>query len=68
MKSETETTKTVHPPRPEEVRCGCGSLLARIRKEGIELKCRRCKAKSLIPLGSIAGDIRLKWPGVLQGG
>jgi hypothetical protein len=28
---------------PLECRCGCGSLLARLRPDGVELKCRRCK-------------------------
>lgn len=28
---------------PHECRCGCGSLLARLRPDGVELKCRRCK-------------------------
>ncbi|HEX9051198.1 MAG TPA: hypothetical protein VF841_11765 [Anaeromyxobacter sp.] len=27
----------------EDVRCGCGSLLARVVDGAIELKCRRCK-------------------------
>jgi phage FluMu protein Com len=27
----------------EEVRCGCGSLLARVVEAAVELKCRRCK-------------------------
>jgi phage FluMu protein Com len=26
-----------------ESRCACGSLLARLTAEGVELKCRRCK-------------------------
>lgn len=26
-----------------ESRCACGSLLARLTDEGVELKCRRCK-------------------------
>lgn len=33
----------------EDVRCLCGSLVAKVRKEGIELKCRRCKRVALIP-------------------
>lgn len=33
-----------------QLRCGCGSLMARITSEGIELKCRRCKKIYLIPL------------------
>ncbi len=27
----------------EDVRCGCGSLLARVVDGEVELKCRRCK-------------------------
>jgi hypothetical protein len=36
------------PPRDSrpavagEIRCGCGSLLARVLPDGVELKCRRC--------------------------
>ncbi len=26
-----------------ELRCGCGSLLARVVEDAVELKCRRCK-------------------------
>ncbi len=33
-----------------EVRCGCGSLLARLVKDHLELKCRRCKRAWLIPV------------------
>ena len=29
--------------RGRESRCACGSLLARLTAEGVELKCRRCK-------------------------
>lgn len=32
------------PKRPwQETRCLCGSLLARLRPDGVELKCHRCK-------------------------
>lgn len=27
----------------DDVRCGCGSLLARVVDGAVELKCRRCK-------------------------
>lgn len=27
----------------QEARCECGNLLARLRPNGVELKCRRCK-------------------------
>ena len=36
----------------EDLRCGCGSLLARRVQEGVELKCRRCKRTVVIPLES----------------
>jgi len=34
----------------EELRCLCGSLMARIREAGLELKCKRCKRFHVIPL------------------
>jgi hypothetical protein len=33
-----------------EVRCDCGSLLARRVEKGVELKCRRCKRTVVLPL------------------
>lgn len=38
-------------PRNEshEHRCLCGSLLARITPQGIELKCRKCKRLQMVP-------------------
>lgn len=33
-----------------ELRCGCGSLLARVVAGVVELKCRRCKRTWNIPL------------------
>ncbi|HTN50768.1 MAG TPA: hypothetical protein VML50_00070 [Anaeromyxobacter sp.] len=34
----------------EDLRCGCGSLLARVVGGEVELKCRRCKQTWRIPL------------------
>ncbi len=34
----------------EDLRCLCGSLVAKVKSTGIELKCRRCKRVALIPL------------------
>lgn len=34
-----------------ELRCGCGSLLARVVERALELKCRRCKQTWRVPLG-----------------
>ena len=38
------STSTSH-----EFRCLCGNLLARLRSDGVELKCRRCKRIVVIP-------------------
>lgn len=38
------------PRNSKEVRCDCGSLIARLCKEGVELKCRRCKSLHIIPI------------------
>jgi len=32
------------------LRCHCGSLLARLVPDGVEIKCRRCKRRVVIPL------------------
>jgi hypothetical protein len=41
-----------HSVAKEDVplRCCCGSLLARLVPEGVELKCRRCKRQVILPL------------------
>ena len=33
----------------QEARCHCGYLVAKLRKEGVELKCRRCKRIIVLP-------------------
>ncbi len=33
-----------------ELRCGCGSLLARVVGAEVELKCRRCKRLWRVPI------------------
>jgi hypothetical protein len=33
-----------------DVRCPCGSLVARYVADGIELKCRRCKRTIVVPV------------------
>ena len=43
---------------PHECRCGCGSLLARLRPDGVELKCRRCKRVITLTFTEIfAGEV-----------
>jgi phage FluMu protein Com len=51
---------TIHaalaPPSPAgETRCECGQLIAKVRGEGLELKCKRCKRIIVIPFSSIEG-------------
>lgn len=38
-----------HKLSKEELRCLCGSLIARMLEEGLELKCKRCKRLHLLP-------------------
>jgi phage FluMu protein Com len=42
------TERRTMTPAGDQCRCGCGSLLARVVREGLELKCRRCKCLVLI--------------------
>ena len=35
-------------PAHQDCRCTCGSLLARLVPDGVELKCRRCKRTVLL--------------------
>ena len=50
-------TKTyVQPGSSEnETRCECGQLIAKVRGQGLELKCKRCKRIVVIPFASIEG-------------
>lgn len=40
------------PTPPHEARCECGQLIAKLRADGVELKCKRCKRIVLIPFES----------------
>lgn len=40
----------------DEVRCHCGSLMARVTDHGIELKCRRCKRVVLVATDRVNRD------------
>jgi hypothetical protein len=50
---------SVSPQPSGDCRCPCGSLLARLVAEGVELKCRRCKRTLVVPLPP-AGRRRLR--------
>jgi phage FluMu protein Com len=48
-----------------ELRCHCGSLMARVTPRGIELKCRRCKRVVIVA----ANRVHAEWARVpLHGG
>ena len=51
MKDVRHAQRTEH-----ELRCGCGSLMARRTTAGIELKCRRCKRVVVVPVDGTRED------------
>ena len=44
-----------HSADRSETRCECGQLIAKVRGQGLELKCKRCKRIIVIPFTSIKG-------------
>lgn len=46
---------TEHSTGCSETRCECGQLIAKVRGQGLELKCKRCKRIIVIPFTSIKG-------------
>lgn len=50
-----ETSSSSHSGDCSETRCECGQLIAKIRGQGLELKCKRCKRIVVIPFSSIEG-------------
>ena len=42
------STKPV-PTERTDARCECGQLIAKLRNNGVELKCKRCKRIVVIP-------------------
>lgn len=46
--------------RCDEARCDCGHLVAKLRANGVELKCKRCKRIVLIPYTAEPGVSVLK--------
>jgi len=49
------TSPTSHSADCGETRCECGQLIAKVRGQGLELKCKRCKRIVVIPFSSIEG-------------
>lgn len=44
-----------------DCRCLCGSLLARVVGDRVELKCRRCKRTLLVPLAARRSSALPDW-------
>lgn len=51
--------RTAEAREHEDFRCACGSLLARVVADGVELKCRRCKRTVVIPIDGGTTEIGL---------
>jgi hypothetical protein len=49
------TSPSSHSADSGETRCECGQLIAKVRGQGLELKCKRCKRIVVIPFSSIEG-------------
>jgi len=49
------TSSRSHSDDCSETRCECGQLIAKVRGQGLELKCKRCKRIVVIPFSSIEG-------------
>ncbi len=49
------TSPNNHSADCGETRCECGQLIAKVRGQGLELKCKRCKRIVVIPFSSIEG-------------
>ncbi len=41
-----------------DLRCECGNLVARLTREGVEIKCRRCKRLVVIVVDSEQKEVK----------
>jgi len=53
MSSEMKSRLPGRTLQASEARCECGHLIAKIRGDNLELKCKRCKRIVSIPYASI---------------
>jgi phage FluMu protein Com len=60
MSHDALADDTPTPPAPRDVRCHCGSLVARVVDRQLELRCRRCQRIALVSLQA-AGEIEVRW-------
>lgn len=49
-------TPTTNDAAEGDCRCSCGRLLARLTRDGLEVKCRRCRRVLLIAWADIADE------------
>jgi phage FluMu protein Com len=50
--------KGVTDGRLQEERCECGSLLSKVSKDSVEIKCRRCKRIHVISIKDLKARIK----------
>ena len=43
----------------EKLHCACGALLLRVNTKGVEVYCRRCERRLLVPFEELQGKERL---------
>lgn len=49
-------------PHDHDIRCICGQLIARWARDGVEIKCKRCRRVIVIPFKSITGSTSSEIP------
>ena len=54
-KGNLDFRKVQHKDSSSDCRCACGSLMAKITPQGVEIKCRRCKRLQVIPNREMMG-------------
>ena len=45
----------------EEMRCCCGKLLAKLTKDGVAIRCARCKREMLIDVADLIVNLDTGW-------
>jgi hypothetical protein len=64
MRIKFMTSRAAKKPCAEnDLRCLCGSLIARLVEGGVEVKCRRCQRLVLLPLEPGAAAAAAPSPG-----
>ena len=47
--------------RSEDMRCCCGKLLAKLTKDGVIIRCARCKREMVVDLAAVGVDENTGW-------